>query len=253
MVHRPRDLARRAGCEVSAPITVLDHGYVRVVEAWGSDATIVEAARMSTQKGATGWGTPEAPGDEKLLKYLWKNNHATPFEFAGVVIEVRAPVIVFREWHRHRTQSYNEASARYAPLPSIDYMPTVDRLMVGGGHLTKQAAGADGATPLTAESAEWFRGELARVQADAERVYQEALARGIPKELARLSMTVGRYSTMRAHANLRNWLGFCTLRMAPNAQAEIRAYANVVGEVLAEAFPRTWALFSSGLGAEAHK
>lgn len=83
---------------------VLDNGYVKEVESWGSDERIIEAARMSTDKGFQGWGTPDAPGDEKLLAYLMNNRHDTPFEMAGLVIEVQAPIFVFREWHRHRTQ-----------------------------------------------------------------------------------------------------------------------------------------------------
>jgi len=64
--------------------------------------------------------------------------------------------------------------------------------------------------------------------------------------LARVHLPVGRYSRMRATSNLRGWLGFLALRMAPGAQWEIRQYANVVGELIAERFPRTWALFSEG-------
>lgn len=78
---------------------VLDHGYVRLIETWGSDERIVEAARMSTGGGFRGW-----PQDEKLLRYLWEHKHSSPFEMAGLVVEVRAPLFVFREWHRHRTQ-----------------------------------------------------------------------------------------------------------------------------------------------------
>lgn len=85
-------------------IEILDKGYVKLVETWGSDERVIEAARMSTGKGFNGWGTPEEPKDEKLLKFLWDNHHHTPFEMAGMVIEVRAPIFVFREWHRHRTQ-----------------------------------------------------------------------------------------------------------------------------------------------------
>ena len=75
---------------------------------------------------------------------------------------------------------------------------------------------------------------------------------GVPKELARLPVPVARYSRMRASANLRNWLGFLTLRMAPNAQWEIRQYANAVGEVVAKAFPRTWELFSKKHSGDTH-
>jgi flavin-dependent thymidylate synthase len=85
-------------------IKILDHGYVKLIETWGSDERVIEAARMSTGKGFLGWGTPEQPGDEKLLAYLYNNSHYTPFEMAGMIIEVKAPILVYREWHRHRTQ-----------------------------------------------------------------------------------------------------------------------------------------------------
>lgn len=225
-------------------IDVLDHGFVRLVESWGHgdhgadmEAGIIEAARQSTQGSFRGW-----EADEKLLAYLHNNKHATPFEFAGMVLEVRAPVFVFREWHRHRTQSYNEMSARYAPLPDLNYVPTLDRVMLGAG---KQGGAAKGAEALTEREAVSF---LAQLESDYQRfdeVYQRSLAAGVPKEIARLGMPVGRYSQMRASACLRNWLGFLTLRLDPAAQWEIRQYAQAVGQVVAATFPRTWALFEA--------
>lgn len=222
---------------------VLDHGYLSVVASWGSDEGIIEAARMSTGKGFQGWGT-----DAKLLRYLWTNKHHTPFEMAGLTVEAQAPIFVFREWHRHRTQSYNELSARYTPLPDLNYVPSVERLLLGGTQ-TKQAGTVPGADVLTREAAVTFADLLTESYAEAEQFYQDSLRRGVPKELARLCIPVGRYSRMRASANLRNWLAFLTLRMAANAQWEIRQYANALGEIVAERFPRTWTLFS---GTETH-
>lgn len=302
-------------------IKLLDHGYIRFVESWGSDARIVEAARMSTAKGFLGWG-PNCPnakpgeehdhdlyktavegiggeyedvvcrkckhavepkaGDEKLLRYLYDNRHDTPFEMAGMIAEVRAPIFVFREWHRHRVPwSYNEASSRYAPLPPLDYvpelqrvldgadasedltdalrdllhrielgdcrddyLPAVERVVRGGGHLTKQAAKADGSKVLTPQNAEIFLEQLAKWQEAGEMLYQRGLAHGIPKELARCAMTVGRFSTMRASSNLRGWMHFLGLRSAPNAQEEIRVYANAAESLLSAVFPRSMSLFS---------
>ena len=124
------------------PRKILDNGYVQLVDTWGSDISIVEAARMSTNKGFKGWGTEDTPGDEKLLRYLYENQHATPFEMAGMVIEVGAPIFVFREWHRHRTQSYNELSARYVPMPNENYLPTMERIIDGAAATgNKQATG----------------------------------------------------------------------------------------------------------------
>jgi thymidylate synthase (FAD) len=247
---------------------VLDHGYLKLIDAWGSDRRIIEAARMSTDKGFLGWGTrpdctvckgtgkvydqdesiecprsrgpnPECvSGDETLLRYLYRNQHATPFEFGGMVIEVQAPIFVFREWHRHRTQSYNEMSARYTPLPDLNYIPTVERLMLNS-KTNKQAGTAAGAEELTVEWAEMFQEQLRTMYVMQEQLYQQALQKGIPKELARIHLPVGRYSRMRASTCLRNWLAFLTLRQAPNAQFEIRQYANAMHGLLVDAFPRT--------------
>ena len=253
-------------------VQVLDHGYLAVVETWGSDERIIESARMSTGKGFIGWGreecracgdfptqpkTPRAcpgdgrdgkhewyriPGDEKLLSFLRENHHDTPFEFAGMVVEVQAPIFVFREWHRHRTQSYNEMSARYTPLPDVNYVPTGERLLINS-KTNKQAGVVAGAEELTTEKAEWFRQRLVEVYAEDESLYQRALSWGVPKELARVHLPVGRYSRMRASANLRNWLGFATLRSAPSAQWEIQQYSDAILVMLREAFPRTLELF----------
>jgi thymidylate synthase (FAD) len=141
--------------------------------------------------------------------------------------------------------SYNEMSARYVPLPDVNYIPSVERLMINS-KTNKQAGTIKGAEELTEEKAERFRTRLVGMYESQERLYQDALLGGVPKELARVHLPVGRYSRMRASANLRNWLAFLTLRMAETAQWEIRQYANAVGNLVAEKFPRTWELFSEG-------
>lgn len=236
-------------------VELLDHGYCRLIGVWGSDAGIIEAARMSTNKGFRGWGPfrkesaggfIEVPGDEKLLRYLYEHKHSTPFEMAGLTIEVKAPIFVFRQWHRHRTQSYNEMSARYTPLPAEDYLPTVERLMAEGGR-NKQAGSVSGVGGLAERSADNFREALKGHYKRSEDLYREALADGVPKELARIHLPVARYSSMRASANLRNWLAFLTLRLDAHAQYEIRVYAEAVGAFIHNAFPRTWELFAEGV------
>ncbi len=231
-----------------ARVQILDFGYLEPVDVWGSDESIVTAARMSTGKGFLGWGPKEdgSPGDEKLLRYLRENRHTTPFEMAGLIVEVQAPIMVFREWHRHRTQSYNEMSARYTPLPDLNYVPTIERLMAGGGGKNRQAGTVAGAAVLTEAEAGQYLLELRLMYDRQEGLYRSALGIGVPKELARIHLPVGRYSRMRASANLKNWLDFLTLRMDVKAQFEIRMYANAVGGLIAAAFPRTWALFAEG-------
>lgn len=273
------------------PQKVLDHGYVRLVEAWGHgdagkefhsiygdeepadmECGIIEAARQSTQASFRGWedkkceacgdgkvhristawcpecnGKGYLPGDARLLKTLFtgKPQHVTPFEFSGMVIEVQAPIFVYREWHRHRTQSYNEMSARYAPLPDLNYVPDWNVLKARGeaGEKTrnKQAAGTH---PWDEEKARrWWEG-LPAVNELLERFYQQGLECGVPKEIARIDLPVARYSRMRACTNLRNWLAFMTLRADPQAQWEIQQFAHAVGRIIENQFPRTWGLFS---------
>jgi thymidylate synthase (FAD) len=224
-------------------INVLDHGYVELIEQGGSDERIIEAARMSTGKGFLGWGTSEKPGDEKLLAFLWRNQHSTPFEMGDMTFEVYAPIFVFREWHRHRTQSFNELSARYTQMPDVHYVPSLNRI---NGGLARAGANrqAQGVAPLAGdgELLDWLQGADA-IQDAIYAHYEKGLSLGIPKEIARINTPVARYSKMRAKANLLNWTKFLRLRLAPNAQWEIRQYACAVDTFMRRCFPRTAALF----------
>lgn len=245
-------------------ITVLDHGYVKLVSSMGSDQTIVESARMSTGKGFERWdpgvvcsdgcgftggdswdtcpncdaATRKVSGDAKLLDFMYRNHHSTPFEFCVLTIEVQAPIMVFREWHRHRTQSFSEMSARYTQMPDLHYLPALERIQRQSK--TNKQGSAEPVSPTEA------RGVLAGLQGEQELVYghyDNLVKREIAKEVARLNTPVSRYSRMRATTDLRNWLGFLLLRMAPNAMWEIRQYANAVAEIVKALWPRTYALF----------
>lgn len=234
-------------------IRLLDHGYVMLVESWGSDERIVEAARMSTAKGFNGWGSPERPGDEKLLAYLYNNAHMTPFEMAGMTIEVKAPLFVFREWHRHRTQGYNEQSARYEPLPDENYIPLPEDIVarsLAAATSKNRQAGSTGVA-ISHDGAGYWLDMVKQAYEIAEWAYRRGLEMGVPKELARITCPVARYSRMRATANLRNWLAFLKLRLAPNAQKEIRLYAEAVDNLIEKCFPRTWRLFVADVSQEA--
>ena len=225
---------------------VLDHGYCEFIESWGKDERIIEAARMSVDKGFLGWG-PKAdgkPGDERLLASLWNRRHTSPFEQAGLTVEVQAPIMVFREWHRHRTQSYNEFSARYSQMPNLHYVPTLDRIKDGVARAGTNVQ-AKGVVPLACDEAllDWLE-EIEQEQQRIYALYEKGLALGIPKEIARIDTPVSRYSKMRASGNLLNWLRFLGLRDAPDAQWEIQQYAKVVASFVRDAFPRTYDLFS---------
>jgi thymidylate synthase (FAD) len=248
-------------------VDLLDHGYLKHIESWGSDERIIESARMSTNKGFQGWGQNHCKRcglaeqaamtvptcmdkvpheweyvakDEKLLTYLYEHKHLTPFEMCGLTIEVQAPIFVFREWHRHRTQSYNELSARYTELPNLFYIPDNERLMAAKQSKKNKQGSEDG---FTLDEAENLANTLLTHMAYCRTLYESLLIAGVSREVARIVIPVAQYSRMRASANLRNWLAFLTLRMDPAAQYEIRAYANVVGDLIKQEFPRVWGLF----------
>lgn len=256
-------------------LKILDHGYVRYVESWGSDERIIESARMSTSGDFKGWdgtckecdglgvepysridpppellvclacgGKGTTPGDEKLLRYLWEHKHATPFEMAGLTIEVQAPIFVFREWHRHRTQSYNELSARYSEMPNLFYVPSEERLM-NGRQSSKSKQGSEAG--FTSFEARYAQGQIELMSKHARGVYEDLLKMGLSRELARLVLPVNQYSRMRASANLRNWLAFLSLRLDSSAQHEIRLYAEAVATIVGEKLPRTFELFKESL------
>lgn len=234
---------------ISQAIHVLDHGYVRLIETWGqgdsqgAEAGIIEAARQSTQGSFRGWER-----DRRLLRYMFEHNHATPFEFAGAVLEVRAPIFIFRQWHRHRLFSVNEHSARYGALPAKWYIPTLERVMSGAeATANKQAAGSGG---MTREVAQECIDRLSFRCREFERDYREMLEVGVPRELARLGMPVNWYSQMRVSCNLRGWLHFLALRMDPHAQWEIRQFANAVAVLFEAEFPETMALFNERVAPE---
>jgi thymidylate synthase (FAD) len=212
---------------------VLDHGYIEAIDIMGSDETIIEAARVSTGKGFQGWNK-----DLKLLRYLWVNKHTSPFEQCELSFDVQAPIMVFREWMRHRTQSYNEMSGRHVQMPNLHCLPEPGRVK-GQSKTNKQGSDGEVDPAIVAELLERFKREQDLIY----ETYEWALEHGVSKEVARWNTPISRYSRMRAKANLLNWLKFCALRMNEGAQWEIRQYANEVGRVIGECFPRTWALF----------
>lgn len=215
-------------------IPVLDHGYVKLIDSCGTEESIIEAARQSTGKGFQGWSK-----DAQLLEYLYKNKHSSPFEMCDLVIEVHAPLFVLREWQRHRTFSYNEFSARYSEMIPLYYAPGVERI-VKQSPTNKQGSGAE---PLRIDIAEKFARDFMAEQDEADRQYREKLAHGLVREVARVNVPVSIYSQMRAKGNLRNWLHFLGLRLADNAQWEIRQFAQAVAIIVANKWPRTYALF----------
>jgi thymidylate synthase (FAD) len=253
---------------------VLDHGYIKLLDFMGTDESIVEAARTSTRKGFQAWGPHEKcrtcgrmiypdgrviytpfqglscdkkdahcimekqPGDETLLDYLWRHGHHTPFEMVELKVEVKAPILCWRQIMRHRTFSFNEASGRYAKMPNEHYVPSRERIC---SQSKKNKQGS--ADPVDHNTAENFRVKMEAQQWEIYSLYDDCVALDIANETARLNTPVSRYSTAVMKTDLRNWFHFLELRMDGHAQWETRQYANVVGDIVSALFPRAWAVF----------
>jgi thymidylate synthase (FAD) len=213
---------------MSEAIRVLDHGVVRLVDHMGSDLSIVRAARVSYDAE---WRAGEDEGkDAKLIGYLMRNRHTSPFESVTFTFEVKAPIFVFRQWHRHRTWSFNEVSARYAELPEEFYVPALEQIT------TQSTSNKQMRTADQNANASHFQEQIAASCADSFKTYRHLIAGGVPRELARSVLPVATYSHMFATVDLHNLFHFLRLRLHEHAQYEIRVYAaamlNLIGPVV---------------------
>jgi len=208
-------------------IACLDHGFVRLVDSMGSDLSVVRAARVSYDAA---WRAGEDQGsDKRLIGYLWKNSHTSPFEAVTLTFEVKAPIFVFRQWHRHRTWSYNELSARYRELPEEFYVPAPIKVGAQSQNNKQARTITDDAEVLDSRERE---AEAVREHCeDAFELYRDLLQRGWPRELARSVLPVNTYSHMFATVDLLNLMKFLTLRVHEHAQYEIRVYAEAMRDL----------------------
>lgn len=218
---------------------VLDHGLVRLVDHMGNDLSIVRAARVSYDAD---WRTGEDEGkDEKLIAYLMKNHHTSPFEAVTFTFEVKAPLFVFRQWHRHRTWSYNEVSARYSELPEEFYVPELSDI-THQSESNKQMR-----TSQQHDNALLMQSYMRKSMMDAFALYKELLAQGCPRELARGVLPTSTYSRMFATVDLHNLFHFLRLRLHEHAQKEIRVYAEAMLELVEPVVPYAVAAFKETL------
>lgn len=207
-------------------VPVLDSGYVRLVDWMGGDLSIVRAARCSYDAA---WRTGASEGsDRRLIQYLMSHSHSTPFEAVGMTFEVKAPIFVFRQWHRHRTWSYNEVSARYTELPEEFYAPNVEAI---GLQSKTNKQGRDVNVTLSEHTAEQRQHEIELYRTTCSAAfdrYRQLLEAGWPRELARGVLPVATYSKMFGTVNLWNLLKFAVLRSDSHAQPEIKVYSDAM-------------------------
>lgn len=233
---------------------VLDHiGHVRLVEWMGSDLSVVRSARVSFNAE---WRAGEdAVNDRRLLRRLWSGKpygdttplpltpaHSTPFEACYATFDVMLPIFVVRQWHRHRTQSYNEVSARYTEMEDRFYLP--DPALVGVQSTSnKQGSVVTGHDPLLTQQRAMEVEMVKRHQENSYALYKTLLGKGWPREKARIVLTFALHTHMFASANLLNWIRFLNLRCDPDAQYEIREYADRIAIFLSALYPEVMRLW----------
>jgi len=208
-------------------VDVLDKGWIELVDLMphpeaevSGDLAIVNAARVSFLGESKG-----ADKDKKLLFYLLRNYHTSPFEMVEFKFRVRAPLVTWWQWVRHRTWNFNAQSGRYTPFEENDfYVPDVWRRQSKDN---KQASEGQ----VTDEEGQELTDDLIKHYEEGFRLYEKALKTGVSREMARLFLPgFSVYYTWVTKVDAHNLMNFLRLRMASDAQYEIRVFAEVIYE-----------------------
>lgn len=209
---------------------VLDKGFVRLVEHMGGDQGVVQAARVSyagTTKGDE--------KDKKLIAYLLKHQHLTPFEHALWKFHVKCPIFVARQWFRHRFAAYNEVSFRYTQTKDDFYFPEVWRAQD-----LKNKQGSVASVRLDhAALSQVFKASVDQ----SFKAYEALIAAGVAREMARMALPVNLYTEFYWTVNARSLMNFLALRADGHAQLEIQAYAEALSAAFKETAPWTYEAF----------
>ncbi|MCU1425116.1 MAG: thyX [Microbacteriaceae bacterium] len=223
---------------------------VELVRANASDADVLFAARVSTQ----GEQTLEAAQDESvdatrgrgLINYLMRDRHGSPFEHNSMTFYVQAPIFVFREFMRHRMNSYNEESGRYRQLNPVFYVPAADRNLVQVGK-----PGAYNFLPGTPEQTALVDSETRRTSTEAFESYERMLEAGVAREVARIVLPLNIFSSMYVTMNARSLMAFLSLRTKREGsqypsfpQREIEMVAEQLESHFEKLMPITYSAFN---------
>lgn len=221
-------------------ISVLDKGYVRLVDQLGNDTSVVNAARVSYDKESEGF----AEKDAKLLQFLIREGHTSPFRHAALTFEVYAPLFVARQWWKYAVASthiddqngWNESSRRYVTEDEEFYIPQANEWRSKPEN-SKQGSGQ----PVDEEIGADYTVILEGMIRTAEKAYHTAMEDGIAPELARLFLPAyGMYVRWRWTVSLQGVMTFLDQRLGHDAQVEIQEYAKAVRNLSAQAFPATF-------------
>jgi thymidylate synthase (FAD) len=221
------------------PLSVLDHGFIRVIDYMGDDSAIVQAARVSYGKG-----TKKLREDEGLIRYLMRHRHTTPFEMCEIKFHIKLPIFVARQWIRHRMANVNEYSARYSIMDREFYMPAPAQLAAqstqnrqGRGDVLEGAEAARVLQLLRDDSMNAYDHyeEMLNERQDGSQVDPERT--GLARELARMNLPLNFYTQWYWKIDLHNLFHFLNVRADAHAQYEIRVYAEMMLDLVAKWVP----------------
>lgn len=218
-------------------VPVLDHGFVRVIDYMGNDEAIVQAARVSY-----GAGTQHARDNAGLIRYLMRHWHSTPFEMCEIKLHVKLPVFVARQWIRHRTANVNEYSARYSILDREFYIPAPEHLAAQSA-TNNQGRGTPLDGPEAARVLDMLKTDATRAYDHYETMLNQDGQQGLARELARMNLPANIYTQWYWKVDLHNLFHFLRLRADKHAQYEIRAYADVMCDMVRDWVPMAYAAF----------
>lgn len=205
------------------------NGWISLESHNGTDLDVVNAAKVSFAKQSEELGFVE----ERILRFLMRERHGSPFEHNYLKFHVRAPIFVIREWQRHRVGcSYNEESGRYVELRPDFYVPDHARVQEGSpGDYSFVEANQEQTDTLLRVVKTASEGSFNR--------YKRLIDLGIAKEQARIVLPVNIYSEFYFSCNARSLMNFLSLRMDEHAMYEIRMYANAMYELWKKVMPIT--------------
>ncbi len=207
---------------------VLDHGFVRLIDYMGSDAAIVQAARVSY-----GDGTRKVSEDRGLIRYLMRHRHTSPFEMVEFKFHVKLPIFVARQWIRHRTANVNELSGRYSVMKEEFYIPDEDNIRPQSSDNKQGRASEMAPEDLCRRFVEY----LNKSQKDAYSNYQKFVGDDLAREIARINLPLSLYTEWYWKIDLHNLFHFLRLRLDPHAQLEIRLYAEIMADMVKTVCP----------------
>ena len=202
--------------------------FVRLINTMGSDVEIVNGARVSFGKRRE----ELEEKDKTLIQYLADERHTSPFEHVAFTFHIKCPLFVTRQWHRHRTWSYNEINRRYTSLNLEFYVPKAYRQQAE----TNRQASTDDLLETTADGTNIHDLVATHTREDFE-FYESLIEQGVAREQARMVLPQNMYTEMYATVNLHNLIHFVELRIHAGAQWEIQQYALKLLDLAEEAAP----------------